>query len=141
MRATNEAGRHPEESVADELKRICAPKMTDHVQDLDHDAAWIAANPGKPFMHLTRERGTQLIEMPDAAAMIKDEERPHVFGAARPSEIYRQNERLIRQFQSSAVGWCEFDGLLLRQRTAGECLRRYGAAREKAAREARRRRR
>ena len=74
------------------IEAAARPLMEGHQADLDADAEWLTANPDRPFVHITRNMGTHIFPLPRPEPLVADAPQPHVFGMARPSEIYRQYE-------------------------------------------------
>ena len=97
--------------------------MTAFETDLEHDRKWLEANPGTDFIHVTRATGTHMIGMPDAELMVEDEAVPHLFGMARPSEVYRQRkEMLTGSLRQSGRLWLLCEGGVVRKSNAKRCI-------------------
>lgn len=112
--------------VFDQLQRIAKPVMRSFTSDLIHDANWIEANPGAPFIHVTRETGTHLIPFPDPADFVDDAPQPFLFSEARPSEICRQMVKLMQGvLKESGKVWLYCDGKRLHRWSRERCVRQY----------------
>lgn len=111
------------------IAATAAPLMSAYKTDLDIDAEWIRENPGRPFVHVTRETGTELYELPQVAELVRDELRPHIFGRARPSVIYRQVSDLMKgQLREHARHVFIYDGDALRTCELADASRDYDDA-------------
>lgn len=124
----------------DELKRRAEPLMQGFQSDLEHDRRWIEDNPGREFIHVTRATGTHILLIPDAEALLDDAPVPHLFGEARPSEVFRQlREFMTGGLRQSAKLWLLWDGKRLRRSSADACLSAFDRGLRAAERRARRR--
>jgi len=112
-----------------QITALATPVMTAFQSDLDHDRAWIEAHPGIPFIHITRRSGTHIFPLPAPDALRDDKPVPHLFGEARPSEVYAQVRALIAgQLKESGRLWLQFDGKRLAKRKPSACLADYDRA-------------
>lgn len=112
--------------VFDQLQRIAKPVMRAFTSDLVHDAKWIEANPGEPFIHVTRETGTHIIPFPDPADLAEDALQPFLFSEARPSEICRQMVELMQgTLRESGKVWLYCDGKRLHRWSQERCVGVY----------------
>jgi len=126
-------------SVIDEIRSLASPLMTAFQSDLEHDSKWIEAYSGRPFIHITRESGTECIGLPLADELVDDNPVPHLFGRARPSEILRQTRQmLLGPWTDSGKLWLYFDGKRLQKSSSSACVRRFDEALAIAKRNAKR---
>ena len=124
--------------VFDEIAALATPLLINYETDLAHDREWINDHPEVEFIHVTRESGTHIFEIPIAAPLIEDNPIPYLFSTARPSEIYRQvGQVMAGQLKRSGLLWLVFDGKQVRKRTADACIDLYRRKRRAASREAR----
>lgn len=118
-----------------DLHGLCAPLMSQHLEDLDHDQRWLSENPGVPFVHVTRRSGTHIFPMPCANALREDRAQPHLFSEARPSQIYAEDLRcLTGELRESAVQWLVFDGRRIKATDADQAASLYRSFLAKAQR-------
>lgn len=52
--------------VFEEIARLATPLLINFQSDLGHDKAWIENHPGVEFIHITRESGTHIFDIPVA---------------------------------------------------------------------------
>jgi hypothetical protein len=117
------------QTIFAQIRQCAEPLMRAFVSDLAHDARWIDSHPGRPFIHVTRETGTELIPLPDANEFEDDAPQAFLFSEARPSEICRQYLSLLRgTLRTSAKGWLFCDGYRVHRRSADQCARKYEQA-------------
>lgn len=111
------------------IKKLAEPNLVAFQTDLEYDRGWLEAHPGEAFIHVTRKTGTHLFPLPQADSLINDAPIPHLFGMARPSEVFRQ----LREYLSGALRdtgqlWLLFDGKQLRTTTPAKCLEAFDTA-------------
>jgi len=110
-------------SLIDQITALAKPLMQSFHTDLEHDKAWIEGNPHNAFIHVTRQSGTWLIPMPVTGPLVQDELQKHLFGMARPSEIYRQDLRSLKYtLADSGVLWLLYDGKRLKEVSADRAI-------------------
>jgi len=120
-------------SIMNRIEELARPVMVAFQSDLEHDRAWIKANPGTPFIHVTRHSGTQCIPLPNANALLDDSPVPHLFGEARPSEIIRQTRALLHgALLESGKLWLYCDGHAVRKSNAQTCQQKFDEATNRA---------
>lgn len=81
--------------------------------DLAFDQQSIEANPGVPFLHWTRENGTELDFHPNASDPswpAKGERVPYLFGQADRRHILRMKVEIARYWVGKDVTCLHFDG-------------------------------
>lgn len=111
------------------LKKLAEPNMVAFQSDLEHDRVWLDEHPGEAFIHVTRKTGTHLVPLPQTDALVTDEPVPHLFGKARPSEVFRQlRECLSGSLRDTGQLWLLFDGKQLRTTTSAKCLAAFDRA-------------
>lgn len=112
-------------TVIAEIKKRALRVMTGFQSDLDYDEKWIREHPGEAFIHVTRATGTHLVPMPVILLSGDDEPVPHLFGRARPSEIRRQDGKVLESLRASALVWQYFDGDRIKLSSAEPCIGKY----------------
>lgn len=129
-------------SIFEQVRAAALPLMTGYQTDLEHDKNWVLANPGVPYVHFTRAMGTHIWELPVEDKLFVNALTPHLFGTARPSEIYKGVFELIGgdEFRGNVLVCQVYDGRRLRKRSADQGLEDYRKALEVAERGVRRRR-
>jgi len=111
------------------IKKLAEPILVAFQTDLEYDRGWLEAHPGEAFIHVTRKTGTHLFPLPQADSLVTDEPIPHLFGEARPSEVFRQlREYLSSSLRETGQLWLLFDGKQLRRTTPDKCLEAFDAA-------------
>ncbi|MEI2421069.1 hypothetical protein V6O07_12415, partial [Arthrospira platensis SPKY2] len=80
-----------------QIEAAARPLMEGWQGDLKTDGKWLEANPGVPFVHITRKTGTHIFPLPKHELLVADSPAPHLFGTARPSEVYRQVEEMLEE--------------------------------------------
>jgi hypothetical protein len=111
------------------IKTLAEPLLVAFETDLEHDRRWLEAHPGEAFIHVTRKTGTHLFPLPQADSLVTDEPIPHLFGEARPSEVFRQlREYLNSSLRETGQLWLLFDGKQLRNSTPAKCLEAFDTA-------------
>lgn len=109
-------------TVYDQLEEACLPLMTHYQTDLTRiDQQYMELHPQCPFLHWTRQTGTQMEFLPrhdDPHYPPDGEERPYLFGTADRVHILHQKVSMARWFLREhicAVHW--FDGQRLHRTT------------------------
>lgn len=109
--------------VIEQIVKLATPYMSAFESDLEHDRSWIEANPGAGFIHVTRQTGTHIIALPTSDSLVDDSPIPHLFGMARPSEVYRQQRELLKgQLTVSGSLWLLYDGKSIRKTGSRVCI-------------------
>lgn len=102
------------------------PLMTDYQRDLTyHDKKIIDGNPGIPFIHITKNMGTNLVLMPPADHQSwpeKGESVPYLFSHADREHILKQKQEVLPAFMRwDTVDIIQyFDGKRVREITEDE---------------------
>lgn len=119
------------------IRATAEPLMEGYQTDLGHDESWINQHPGRAFVHVTREMGTELFELPRAEPLIANKPERWMFGYLPPSEIYIQCSGVLKNYMRSVARHAfVFDGYALRSMSIDEATADYDEALASALREA-----
>jgi len=113
-------------TIIERIVELAKPHLQAFESDLEHDRQWIAANRGADFIHVTRATGTHIIGLPEAGPLVANTPEPHLFGVARPSEIYQRHEEMLKgMLRTSGRLWLLCEDGVVKKSNPKRCLNVY----------------
>jgi len=116
-------------TLYDQLAARSLPLIRHYHQDLEKiDREWIEDHPGVPFIHATREFGTDIVELYPADDPFwppKGQRVPYLFGEADRDHILEQAAGTARYLQKRdrILLMLYYDGQTLRETTAKQAVK------------------